>query len=78
MARSEAAQHGLALPEASQQPKQAFDGHTDGQAGDYIARPMSEKGNAREHQPTSDCPNGIPLGWRQHGSRRCQGSDMDG
>jgi hypothetical protein len=39
---------------------------------------MSEKDNSREHQTSSDCPDGVTPGRRQHGRRRCQGAYMDG
>jgi hypothetical protein len=39
---------------------------------------MSKKDDPRQDDSTSNCPDGVSLGRRQLGRRRCQGAYMDG
>ena len=37
---------------------------------------MSEEDDPRQDQTTAGGPDGVPLGWRQRGRRRCQRADI--
>lgn len=39
---------------------------------------MSEKDDPRQDETTCNCPDGVSLGRRQPGRRRCQGAYVDG
>ena len=78
LARPRVSNPASAASEATHDPKEAFYDCSDGQAGDNITRPVGKKDSPRDHQTASDGPDGVPLGRRQHGRRRCQGTDMNG
>jgi hypothetical protein len=66
----------VSASESSHEPEQALYRCSNGETGDDIARPMSEEDDRRQDQTTAGGPDGVPLGWRQRGRRRCQRADI--